>query len=486
MYQGNQFHELLGGVNNAVSDELIALNELSDARNYVPDPENAGVLVKREGITQVSSVQSTALIGKVHDGIHDIWACIPTDVINDAGTAQSLSLTSSTDTCWASFNNFDIVTNGTELKTYNGSTWAALGGTPPAFKYLQVYNRFLFGAGHSAAKIRWSAADNQASWPADNEWNLAPDANDDIVGLTVWQNNLYAFGERSFWRLAGFYEKAIQILHRGEPGCTSHRSIVPTPYGLFWWGYDGIYRTQDGVIGTNISELKIPKTFDGLNKAQFSKVHGTWNPNRQRIEWYACNGSGSTEDIAIYYYPRIGVSQVGGVQVGSFWVCSGDGTEMAASGLVTVSGEKLVYVGSAASSKYLYSVSGTTDDGASISAYLETRRDATEYGPAAIKRSKTLIPMFELTGQATAIYGVYLNNSQGISKQWSLTLTASEGFILDVDKLDVGVLGGGAVGEEVFIHWSEKFRKMKHRIQDEAGVRIKIRGIRTEGYITTI
>jgi hypothetical protein len=486
VYREGQFFDFLGGVNNTVSDELIEQNELGDARNYTPDPEDSGVLVKREGLTRVSSQQSVAFIGEVHDGIHDIWVALPTDIIDDTGSSQSQTLTSSTDCDWASINNLDIFVNGTEEIKYNGAAWSALGGTPPNFKYIEVYNRFLFGGGHDKGKVRWSDPGDPETWDADNEWNLTPDANDDVTGLRRFRDALIVFTEHSFFHLRGYEEKAIAITYRGEPGCTSHRSIVATPYGLYWWSDDGIYWSPDGFQVENISQLKIAQTLSGLNKGKMSLIHGLWNSLRQRVEWYVFDGTSTTQDLAIYYYPRIGHRNIAGIPVGSFWIQSGAGVEMSASGVVTVSGERRVYLGAAASNKYLYRQAGDTDDSTDISAYLETKRDSTEYGPHSIKRTKTLIPIFELAGAATVNYGIYLNNSSGVSRSWALELAPVSGFILGEGELGTDALGESEAAQEIEIGYSEKFRKLKHRIYDNNSIRTRVRGIRTEGYLVNI
>lgn len=486
-YQGHQFVELLGGLNNSVSDELVHLNELTDVQNWTPDPENAGVLFVREGLSQISTQQAAAFIGQVHDGIYDIYAAIPTKIINDAGTAVDTGLTSSTDCDFESFAGYDIFVNGTEFrKTNDGSTWSGVGGSPPAAKYIQVYNRFLFAAGHDAAKLRWSGISDAEDWDATNEINLSPDANDDIMGLCRYRGSLFVFCERSFYQVRGFGEKSIQIIDRSEPGTTSHRSLIPTPYGLFWWSEDGIYWTFDGVSTYNISELRIPKTISNLNANKFSLVHGVWNKARQRVEFYAMDGSNTTHDTAIYYYPRVGVRQIEGVNVGSFWIGKGLGVQQAASGTVLVSGERRVYLGAASSTGYLYHQTGNDDDGTAINAYFETKRDPSEHGPITLKRFKTLAPMFELTGDVDVEYGLYLNNSISVNKSWSLSLSSAEGFTLDTDLLGVGKLGSGVEAIEKSIGWSEKWRKAKHRISTESASRLKVRGIRTEGYLVAI
>ena len=484
-YQQGSFRELLGGLNNAVSDELISPDELSDAENYVPDPENAGVLIKRSGITQVSS-QQTPKITSIYEGVHGIWAGLPTDIIDSSGSSQSLTLTSSDSQDWASLASYDIMVNGAEEKKYNGATWTDLGGTPPNFKYIEVYNRFLFGAGHDKGKVRWSDPQDPETWSATHEWNLTGDSNDDVTGLKAYRDVLIAFTEKAFFHLRGYHELGINITYRGEPGCTSNKSIVSTPYGIFWWGEDGIYFSPDGFQTVNISELKIPKTIDGMNKAKFNLIHGLWNPLRQRIEFYGFSSGATTHDMAIFYYPRVGVSNVGGVQVGSFWVQGGAGVEMGCSGVVTVTGERVVYLGSAAGSGYIYQQTGSDDDGTVITALLETQRNSTEYGPSSMKRLKNLIPVFELTGTASVSYGIYLDNANTVTKSWPIDLSLSGGFTLGSSLLGTGAFGEPDLAHEVEIGWSEKFRKIKHRIYDEDENRVKVRGILTEGYLVNV
>ena len=487
-YQRANMLNLLGGVNNAVSDDLIAANELADARNYHPDSEDAGVLVKRLGTNRICTFPK--LPSSIHDGLYDIWTYAETKVYDDGGNAESPTFTDTAASSWASFDSMDIVCNGTEVyKATDASTWAVLGGTPPAFKYIQVYNRFLFGGGHDAGKVRWSNPDDPETWDADNEWNLSPDANDDVIGLKRYKDFLVVMMEKSFYHLRGYDEKSIYIGHRGEPGGTSHHSIVATPYGLFWWSHHGIIWSPDGFLTENISQLKIPKTIEGLNKAKYGIIHGVWNQIRQRIEWYVCNGTSTTPDMAIYYYPRIGVSEVNGIPVGSFWIMDGEGTLMTASTLITSSGEKKIYL---AGEDGLFNQStnydqGDADLGLHVTAYLETKRDATEYGPAAVKRTKSLIPLFgSVTEETNLNYSVMFDNERNIASSWDIEVRPL-GFQLDSDILDQDLIYTlEDETREVEVGISEKFRKIKHRITDNEPAQTKIRGVRNEGYLIKV
>lgn len=484
-YQQGSFPTFLGGLNNARSDELIDMDELSEGENYTPDPESAGALIKREGLSQVSTQQTPAVIG-IYEGLHGIWGSLPTDIIASDGTSQSLTLTSATKVDWSSITNYDIQVNGAEEKKYNGSVWSDLGGSPPNFKFIEVYNRFLFGAGHDKGKVRWSDPQDPETWSATHEWNLTPDSDDDITGLRRFRDVLIVFTEKGFFHLRGYHELAITITYRGEPGCTANNSIVSTPYGLFWWSEDGIYFSPDGFQTFNISELKIPYTIATMNKAKFDHIHGLWNPLRQRIEFYGFDSGSSTQDMAVFYYPRIGVKNVGGVQVGSFWVQKGLGVEMASSGLVTVTGERVVYLGASGANGYIYKQTGSDDDGTVVTALLETQRNSTEFGSTSVKRLKNLIPVFELVGTADVTYGIYIDNSNSIDQTWPIALTLTSGFILGTSLLGTGAFGQQDSAIEVELGWSEKFRKLKHRLYDEDSNRVKVRAIKTEGYLVNV
>ena len=72
----SQIVNLRGGLNNAVNDEMVGSNELSEVVNFVPDTQDSGILIKRLGITQKSSQQSES-ITSVFDGYAgDYFTCL--------------------------------------------------------------------------------------------------------------------------------------------------------------------------------------------------------------------------------------------------------------------------------------------------------------------------------------------------------------------------------------------------------------------------
>ena len=143
-----------GGLVNRLPDEHIEDNELSAAENYIPDILSTSDVVKRSGHTKHSTALTEAGTS-IHEGKNANYLTTSTIIRSLAGASLATGLTSATDPDWATMLDNDIFCNGTEVQTStNGTTFASLGGTPPAFKYLAVHNNILYGAGHSLGVLR--------------------------------------------------------------------------------------------------------------------------------------------------------------------------------------------------------------------------------------------------------------------------------------------------------------------------------------------
>src|SRR5690554_2930444 len=90
----------LGGINTGLSSELIANDELADVRNFVPDTQNQGVLIKREGIAQESSAQTEA-ITSIFQGFNANYFSTTQSIRSLSGSLLQ-AITASTDPSWAS------------------------------------------------------------------------------------------------------------------------------------------------------------------------------------------------------------------------------------------------------------------------------------------------------------------------------------------------------------------------------------------------
>ena len=91
-----------------------------------------------------------------------------------------------------------------------------------------------------------------------------------------------------------------------------------------------------------------------------------------------------------------------------------------------------------------------------------------------------------MVGAADVTYGIYIDNSNSVDQTWPISLTLDTGFVLGTSLLGTGAFGQQDSAIEVEIGWSEKFRKLKHRIYDEDSNRVKVRAILTEGYLVNV
>ncbi len=481
LYDPARMLDLRGGVNNSMSDEFISHNELSDARNYIPDFNNAGVLIKRTGVSRHLANSQTTAFTSIYEGVITNYFTNSTTIKQfSSNTAITSGLTASTAPDWTSLASMDIYVNGVDAprKVTAGPTGAALGGSPPTFKYVEAYNNMIVGAGHSTGIIRLSDPGTTETWPADSAYILTNDENDDIVGLKKHRDVLVVFCEKSFHHFRGFAPILDFNLTFSsfEEGCTSHRSIVSCPYGLFWWSKVGVCWSKDGFTIDYPMLRKLSKTLDGLNRGAYGTVHASWHPRFQCIQFFVPNGSSTTMNMRIDYYPG----------TDAFFLHSGAGVEMGASGTVTVSGVAEIYTGSAGANGYLYKQTGSLDDAAVISAYLETKRDVGELGQLAVKRAVTLTPVVYIPGPATVSYSVILDNDVSQVRTWELPYKDTGNFLLGTSVLGTGILHGGEFIQEPVLGFNKKWSKIKHRISDESTERCGVRGIINRGYAVIV
>ncbi len=470
-----------GGLRDSVSDELIKPTEMSAGENYIPDILNAGAITKREGTSATSSVQSEAGTS-IHQGKNANYFTTSTKIVNFAGTSLDTGLTTSTAPDWVTFADNDIFCNGTEVRTStNGSSFGNLGGSPPAFKYMAAHANFVFGAGHSLGTLRWADIGTVATWTASNALTITNDQNDDITALEKYKSALVVFCKNSIHLVNGRNTDDMSILYSlYGVGCTSHRSVVVTPFAIFWWTNSGLAMSRN--IGEDILyplQTKIPGVLNGLNKGVYSLVHGTWNERHKRVEMYCCSSGSTTVDTALYYY----YDEVDDTGVGTCWKQTGLGIQAGASGAAVVSGVSDVYtVSAASSSSYLFKQDSTvtTDNGTSITAYAESLNDNTGTGSDSLKKLSRVTLQTVVSSDVTIVYGIYVNGSSGLTKQWSVDLEASGGFVLDSPaegELDDDALGGTTAIGETPIGWARRFRKIKHRFEDSTADRVGLRAI---------
>lgn len=146
----------------------------------------------------------------------------------------------------------------TAPKKYNGSTISALGGSPPAGKYLESWKALLVSAGDAANPQRayFTVADyDPEQWDTTNAyWDFSYP----IVGVKGMRNSLLFFHKNYTSRLRGSTPPPGGDMIADDPlfniGCADARSIASWNEQVVWAASDGIYIT-DGSIPNDLTQL---------------------------------------------------------------------------------------------------------------------------------------------------------------------------------------------------------------------------------------
>jgi len=105
----------------------------------------------------------------------------------------------------ASWKNKLFLTNGVDnVKSYDGTTWADLGGSPPKSEVIKVYGgRMYLVDVANPNQLRFSDLENPIVWNALNLINIRSGDNDSIVGISPQSGGLVIFKNNSIWTLYG-------------------------------------------------------------------------------------------------------------------------------------------------------------------------------------------------------------------------------------------------------------------------------------------
>jgi hypothetical protein len=442
-----------GGVNNTKPDKFIADNELSDCANYEPDFTGQGWLIKRDGITKVDTNERTATTYSIYQGKNGTYYHNGTVIYSSAGTSLDTGNAAAYDS-WASFGGYDIMVNGTDaVKTSDGSSFDTLANIPSGTKYIASANNFLYAAGHDAGKLRYCDYGDITSWPVKRELVFSQNEADDIVGILPINNALGVFCSKSYYMVNGYSntDQEVSYFSKSEGCAGTQKSIVDTPFGVFWWSRGGIAWMQTFDHVDYPMRRKLAKTLTGLNRAYDSLVHAAYDSVRGRVMFWLVNGAGTTCNLRVDFYP----------QSDAFYVHTGTGVAMSVAAPVVVSGVEYIYCGGYASSTYLFKQSGLTDNGTAITAYGETKREGNQL---VMRNGHRVAIATDLTGTETITYGCYVDNATTLTKSIS-TATAS-----------------GPQDTEYLLNYGNRY--IKHRFGDAAtATRTRIIGINHSGAI---
>jgi hypothetical protein len=185
----------------------------------------AGTQIYRESSGTMTSIQTGIEAQRMP------WFEVANDVL-------LIATTSTTDVPW----------------TWNQTTFANLGGSPPNFSFMVNHKNHIFAAGVESAKSRLYYSANGASVAAYHaDWShsssgsidVAPDDGDVITGLWSHHNQLIVFKgpyKGSIFRVTGSSgsDWALQPMFRGV-GATNQQAIIERAGDLIFWDDMGIH-----------------------------------------------------------------------------------------------------------------------------------------------------------------------------------------------------------------------------------------------------
>jgi len=303
------------GLNTARSSTEIDDNEAQVCENVVLD-NPIGSITKRSGTTRFgddfADKKITALYPFYYgSGTKKFIAVAGTDAyIEGSGTwtAQSQTLTENAEPHFATFidtgsDETAILVNGNQTLDYDGTTWGALGGSPPAStKYIHVFKDrvYLANNGTTTNRVWFSAIGDSESWDtgAGGDWFNVPALKDgdDITGIFEHQDRLIIFKRYSIWSWDG---NLLRNLTK-RVGCISQNSVAKSENFLYFMSYvDGIkVFALTGEVVIDIG-YRIQTDLDTLATGQLTSVAGTYFNSRYYL---SVPEASQTTNTAIYVY----------------------------------------------------------------------------------------------------------------------------------------------------------------------------------------
>lgn len=176
--------------------------------------------------------------------------------------------------------------------TWNQTTFANLGGSPPNFSFHIQHKDRMWAAGVDSNKSRlyYTVLSNQADWTGTGSGSIdiSPDDGDVITGLASHKNRLVVFKGPNRGRIifitgsapTGSDAFAQVPFIRGIP-CANHQSIVPYRDDLLWWSDLGIHSLVATAAFGDFNEAFISAAIQGYFNSQLnhSRFRFVWGQN---------------------------------------------------------------------------------------------------------------------------------------------------------------------------------------------------------------
>ena len=280
-YQDWNIKDFSGGYIDSIDDNLLPESAARDCRNFIS--EEIGRLRKRKGQAYLNSA---ALPGKIQ-GLYafylepDIKQLIVAsggkvyrwEPINKVFIEIYSGLLESGPVCFETCANYMVGFDGKNQPfKYNGTEATPLANAPRLGQFPVLYKEKLFvNPSDKPSQVWWSESFYPEEWPPVNYWSFADGDGDRITNLMVYQDALLIFKNRSIHVLRGtnlddFRSETLEH----NVGCTGPFAAREFGGYVYFVGQKGLYQFN-GLKAINISDGKIPKLWERVNKSQ---LHG--------------------------------------------------------------------------------------------------------------------------------------------------------------------------------------------------------------------
>ena len=252
----------------------IGSNQAQDMSNVIVQP--GGILKTREGRAKLNSTVISAYpITGIYTyykaaGTKQLICACDTNLykwVSPNWTSIKSGLTTSKDFEFETILDYLIMMNGTDADLkYDGTTVAAIGGSPPVGKYpVEHYSCLFMVEAADKSKVRFSDVGNFDSWPSTRYFYFTRDDGYDIVRILKFKGVLLVFKEGSLQALLGNdTDNFERYTYDPYKGAVASRSIVQVGDSVYYLNRYGVDRFNGIGVGETIS-FPIENLINGVN-----------------------------------------------------------------------------------------------------------------------------------------------------------------------------------------------------------------------------
>ncbi len=206
---------------------------------------------------------------------------------------------------FCTFTDLCIMVNGVDVpqKWDAVNPWTALGGSPPAARYVALHQNRLWLASSSAnpSRIWFSELLDPETWPALNFIDVAPDDGDRITGLIPVADVLVVMKGRSTWLLLGDSPSNFQVrCVNPSLGSPAPRSLCNMDGKLVFASSRGVHLTDMTGFATMSERLR--PTWESMNARRYGRAVGAF---AEHMLYIFVPAAGSLENNSCLVYDTI-------------------------------------------------------------------------------------------------------------------------------------------------------------------------------------